>query len=391
MRGLRSIGLVLGVVIAGGVQAQEAETPLGKAKIAGIEVSGLTAKEARQKLMAGLAPKLGTTIVLSDGKKSVQRKRADLGVLPDVETMVAEAKAGASNVLLKFRVNVGTVQKALRAIAAKWDKPGKNATIQERSGRLKFIEGQYARRVNVAQSAQKIAQKIEQNPATLRFNLVIEKTPPKITSNALKGITGRLSTFTTRFNPASVKRTNNIKIAVKAIDGMLLPPTGVFSLNDTVGERTQARGYRTAPVIVDGRKVPGIGGGVSQVTGTLFNAALLAGLKIVEYRTHAKTVAYVPLGRDATVAWGRFDMKFKNSTDAPLLIQYKVNGSALTATLYGKKTAGQKVGIKVNVLSRGVRSIRAELYRTIKQGGKIVAKEKIGTSNYNWKPDENED
>ncbi len=391
MRGLRFVGLVLGVLVVGGVQAQEAESPLGKATIAGIEVSGLTAKEARQKLMAGLAPKLQATVTLSDGVKKTKRSRADLGVLPDVESMVAAAKAGAASVPLKLKVNVGTAQKALRTIATKWDKPGKNATIQERKGRLKFIEGQYARRVNVAQSAQNIAQTIEQNPAALRFNLVTEKKPPKVTKNSLKGITGRLSSFTTRFNPGSVKRTNNIIIAVKTIDGMLLPPTGVFSLNETVGERTQVRGYRTAPVIVDGRKVPGIGGGVSQVTGTLFNAALLAGLKIVEYRTHAKTVAYIPLGRDATVAWGRFDMKFKNNTDAPILIQYKIKGSALTAILYGKKTAGQKVGVKVNVLSRGVRSIRAELYRTIKQGNKIVAKEKIGISNYNWKPDENED
>ena len=81
-----------------------------------------------------------------------------------------------------------------------------------------------------------------------------------------------------------------MKIAMKAINGTIVPPKGVFSLNRTVGERTQARGYRTAPVIVDGKKVPGIGGGVSQITGTLFNAALLGGMKIVEYRTHAKPI-----------------------------------------------------------------------------------------------------
>ncbi len=201
----------------------------------------------------------------------------------------------------------------------------------------------------------------------------------------------KIATFSTYLNPASVKRTNNIKIAMKAISGKIVPPKGVFSLNRTVGERTQARGYRTAPVIENGKKVPGIGGGVSQVTGTLFNAVLLANMKIVEYRTHAKPPQYLPVGRDATVAWGRFDMKWKNPSKTPVRIEYKLHGNKLSAILWGRKTPGMKVNIKVNVLEKSENHIKAELYRSVRVKGKLVAKEKIGTSNYNWKTVESED
>src|SRR5205807_6693206 len=123
-----------------------------------------------------------------------------------------------------------------------------------------------------------------------------------------------------------------------------------------------ASGYLTAPVFVNGKLVPGIGGGVSQVTGTLFNAALLAGLQIIYYRTHAKPVPYVPIGRDATVAWRHFDMKFRNNTSAPIFISYRVSGRRLAAALYGARHPGRRVTVSVTTQRKGPRQIDARLF-----------------------------
>jgi vancomycin resistance protein YoaR len=180
-----------------------------------------------------------------------------------------------------------------------------------------------------------------------------------------------------------------MRLATRRIDGTVLSPNEVFSLNKVVGERTQARGYRTATIFAGGKKEPGIGGGVSQVTGTLFNAALVAGLPIVSYRVHSRPVAYLPIGRDATVVYGGFDMKFKNDTSAPIFIDYKLQGNTLRARLYGKRT-GRKVRLSVSSKRQGEREMSAKLYRVIRQGNKVVKKELVGDSKYSWK-DDNED
>jgi len=151
-----------------------------------------------------------------------------------------------------------------------------------------------------------------------------------------------------------------------------------------VGERTQARGYRTTMIFQNGYKVAGIGGGVSQVTGTLFNAALLAGLEIVSYRTHSRPVSYLPLGRDATVAWGNFDMKFKNNTGGPIYIKYTIQGNRATATLFGRDAAIKKAQLQVRAQRQGPHAITAQLYRTVRHNGKVVAKERVGSSHYKW-------
>ncbi len=195
----------------------------------------------------------------------------------------------------------------------------------------------------------------------------------------------RLVAFSTVFNPKKAKRTLNMRLAIRAINGKVIPSGGVFSLNGAVGERTQARGYRTAIIFKNRKKVFDLGGGVSQVTGALFNAAVLAGLPIVQYRTHTRPVHYLPIGRDATVSWGHFDMKFRNNTSAPLRIRYTIRGDRITASLFGKKTPGQKVSLAVRQQKVGPNHIQAQLYRTFRRNGRVVKKELVGRSDYNWK------
>lgn len=364
-------------------------TKLGNIRIANIPVNGLTPQQARQRLLQKLEPRLKNRIALSNGKKTVQRRRSELGIVSDVEGMVAQAKSaqGKQAIPLHWKVDRVAFQRVLRKLSPALNIPGKNARIVERGGSVRVTPSASPRVVDVGTSTQKLADLIEKKPAVTTLKVVLAKKPPKVTADMLKGITGRLSRFETKFNADNQKRVHNMGLALKSINETVLSPGKVFSLNQTVGERTQQRGYRTAMVFENKERVPGIGGGVSQVTGTLFNAVLLAGLPIVEYGAHSRPVPYLPVGRDATLAWNLLDLKFKNNTNAPVFIDFRLSGNRLIATLYGKRVPGQQVTLKVNKQKPDSTHVKTELYRTIKHSGKVVAKERIGRADYNWKPE----
>lgn len=152
----------------------------------------------------------------------------------------------------------------------------------------------------------------------------------------------RVSTFTTYF-PYAEYRNVNIGRAAEIIDGTLLKPGETFSLNDTVGERTEANGFTKGFVINDGILVQDLGGGVSQMATTLFNAMFFAGLEDVEHKPHSFYIDRYPVGREATVAWGAVDLRFTNDTPYGVLIDTSFTNStpsssgAVTVTMYSTK------------------------------------------------------
>ncbi|OPZ79856.1 MAG: Vancomycin B-type resistance protein VanW [Actinobacteria bacterium ADurb.Bin444] len=129
-----------------------------------------------------------------------------------------------------------------------------------------------------------------------------------------------IASFTTYFSPANRARVNNIAQVATTLDGRVIRPGETFSFNEAVGPRTQAAGYDEAPVIDNGVLVPGVGGGICQVSTTLFNAVLLAGLPVVERWPHALFLERYPVGRDATVSYGSQDFRFRNDSDSVLLL-----------------------------------------------------------------------
>ncbi|NAZ88293.1 VanW family protein, partial [Kineococcus indalonis] len=150
------------------------------------------------------------------------------------------------------------------------------------------------------------------------------------------GIVEQISTFTTNLT-ADRARTENIRIASAAVDGTLLRPGQEFSLNDTVGERTAARGYNRAPVISGGRLVDDYGGGVSQLSTTLFNAVFFAGLDEVEHKPHSFYISRYPEGREATIDWRSIDNRFRNDSGHGVHITAGISGNQLTVSMYGTK------------------------------------------------------
>lgn len=142
--------------------------------------------------------------------------------------------------------------------------------------------------------------------------------------------------FSTRYDASSEERKNNVAVAAKSLNNCFLDVGGEFSFNRTVGRRTLSRGYKPAKIIVNGEFVDGVGGGVCQVSTTLYNAALLAGLKITEVHPHSLSVKYVAASFDAMVNSGSADLRFINTTKNPIIIKTFADGKVLKIEIYGE-------------------------------------------------------
>ena len=162
---------------------------------------------------------------------------------------------------------------------------------------------------------------------------------PKVDSGLLKEIiTKALGSYSTYYNQRNSERTDNIALAAEAINNTVIFPRETFSFNEVVGERTVERGYKKAPVIVKGELAEDIGGGICQVSSTLFNAVDLKGIQIVERYAYSRRVPYVPLGRDATVSWWGPDFVFKNLYNEPVLIRASSQNGRMLVTIYSSDT-----------------------------------------------------
>jgi vancomycin resistance protein YoaR len=161
---------------------------------------------------------------------------------------------------------------------------------------------------------------------------------PKLTTAEAEKIKPKevVSTFTTNF-PYNPPRTNNITIAARTLNGTYVGPGEQFSLNRTLGQRTAAKGYASAPVIENGRLKKDYGGGVSQVSTTTFNAAFFSGVRIDQYLPHSFYISRYPEGREATISWPDVDQKWTNDTGYGILIQAFVSNGSVTVTFHGTK------------------------------------------------------
>ena len=386
-----ALTLVGGALFFASPSARAAET-FGAQNAGGVSVKGLNREQAIRRLRRELAPKLDKPVQLRTGPaadvQTVTRRRGDLGFEINVGKIIARLERGDKYVPIFFRVDTDAAQRALRRVQNALNSSPVDARPVYAGGKVRIDSQKPGGRLDIGASAVALQQRAEKDAAQTRFPLVRKAVAPKVSANDLKGINAVLETYTTRLNPNKKGRTTNVRVASQSINGTILKPGTTFSLNDTVGKRTPQRGYKKAIIFANRQLKTDYGGGVSQVTGTLFNAALEAGLPIVTYRVHTRPVDYISLGRDATVSWGNFDMKFKNNTPAPIYISYQLSGSRLTARLFGHKT-GNQVKIRVKSQRVGEREIHAQLYRTIRRNGKVITKQRVGRSIYKWEKDEN--
>ncbi len=216
---------------------------------------------------------------------------------------------------------------------------------------------------------------------TFRIPLMVEE--PEVTLEDIeeKLFSEVIGEYSTTFDAGNVSRSKNIALASNKINGTILAPDEVFSYNGVVGERSYSEGFETASVYVNGETVPGVGGGICQVSSTLFNAVVFANLDIVERVNHQLTVSYVPLGRDATVDYGNIDFRFRNSTGYPIKIVCTANGGKMyTAVLGYKEDKSESVSFETVTIGHTNPPERKVDDPTLPKGEEKV--EKAGSSGY---------
>ncbi len=178
---------------------------------------------------------------------------------------------------------------------------------------------------------------------TLRL---VELAPGQTTEDLEKmRVNGVLAKYSTRFNLQLTNRVYNIKVAASALDGQMIKPGEAFSFNRIVGPRSEDAGYKMAKTILNNEFIDGLGGGVCQVSSTLYNTLLQADLEIIERSSHSLVITYVPLGQDASVVYDRKDLKFKNNLPCTLVIKSAVVGDSLTFWLLGDTSLRKSIKI----------------------------------------------
>ena len=241
------------------------------------------------------------------------------------------------------------------------------------------------------------------------YTIPLKIIAPKVTTNQIgtEAFPDLLATFTTKYSTANTNRSTNIYLAASKINGIVIMPGETFSYNQTVGKRTAAAGFKEAAVYSGGQVTTGIGGGICQVSSTLYNAVLLANLEIVERTNHGFNPGYVKAGTDATVSWGGPDFKFKNTRNYPIKVVCSANKGTILFNLYGLKEENEyEVSIEATitsyipfktinqndaslpvgqtkVLESGSSGCRSVTYRVLKQNGKEVARTLISQDTYN--------
>ncbi len=236
------------------------------------------------------------------------------------------------------------------------EKKEKSATANYENGSVSFVKEEIGRILNIDENLEMIENSIVSRKFADIYLIVREKYP-EITIDGIKEIRGVIGSFSTTFNPNDKNRSYNIGLASKRISGTVVLPGKVFSMNEALGPRTTENGYKEATVIFKNELVKGTGGGVCQVSSTLYNAVLKSKLKVCERTHHSIPLGYVSKGLDATIAEDYIDFKFMNDTDYPVCISASVKSNSVYIRILGRDCDN---GLSVVLKSVVVRELEAQ-------------------------------
>ena len=422
------IGTVLTVGITGGALAyfQSQHTPrvLPGTMIGEVNLGGLTESEARQKVENWWAAKSGSPVKLS-GKglesQPAPRTAADLGAELDLDATLDalpyddfwfalkgqigqqdKAKNRAIDPVVTFNDQAMT---EIREFVKKNIPANRAARITFENGVIQRFPEQAGMTLDEEKFSGLVARALA---GETELEIPLTEKPKRIPDSALEQIEGEMSEFSTTFSAGKIARSANIKLAAERLNGMILMPGEKFSFNGTLGQRTTAKGFKVAGVYVSGRHDFDVGGGICQVSTTLYNAALLADLKIAARSNHSLPVPYVPLGRDAAVSYPNPDLQIVNNRETPIAIVSRYEPGKLHFSILGKPenievkferrgagswSNGQKIvhdgslgyGVK-KVVESGGNGHRVETIKIVYRDGVEVSRTSLGTSIYRGSP-----
>lgn len=413
---------------------EENNTILGGIYIGETDISGMTAQEAQDAVngyVDALKNKNVTFGVAGDCYVAVTA--GDLGLKWENTDVVKEAamlgkkgnfirrymaiqdlKKGKKVYELELSLDKATVRAVLEEQCAEYDIEAKNASMERVDGIFEIEEGQTGEAVNVEQSLAKIVDYIENdwNCQDAAIDLVIDVTEPKGSAQELSKLTDVLGTFTTSYATSGSARCKNIDNGCRLINTTLLYPGDEFSALDTIKPFTEANGYYPAGSYVNGKVVDSLGGGICQVSTTLYNAVLLSELEVTERYNHSMIVTYVEPSMDAAIAESSGkDLKFVNNLSNPVYIEGHTEGKKITFTIYGVEerdtshkvkyesetltvtnpgyeeitaSSGQGIGY-ISVQSAHI-GYTAQLWKIVEENGAEVSREVINKSTYKASP-----
>ena len=313
----------------------ESETEMQKeVQVDGISITGMSKSEAKAAILKEF-PWSMTVEYDSD-----QYKVTDL-MAEKVDALLDEIYKDGSDPQESYTLDTSGLDEKVKAEAAacgaKWDKKAKNGSIDKfdaASGKFVFAGEENGFAIDQDKLAADISQALKDKKFDAKITATGSDVAPEISASSAKEKYKTISSFTTN-TTANQNRNTNVRLAAEAINGTVIKPGQEFSFNGTVGQRTEAKGYKGAAAYNNGEVVQEIGGGVCQVSTTLYNAVFKAGLKISSRRSHTFEPSYVTPGRDATVSWDQPDFKFINNSSTAIGLRASYADQKVTVSVYG--------------------------------------------------------
>ncbi|MBS4024849.1 MAG: VanW family protein [Clostridia bacterium] len=222
------------------------------------------------------------------------------------------------------------VRQIVELLALEQERKSQNAALNKKTGEI------IPSKPGIAVDQERTMGLVIHSPGDMHLNLITYVVEPVLSTDDLAKITKVIGTYTTHFS-GSPGRYQNIKIAMQTINNTLVMPNELFSFNLVTGPKTARKGYQLAPVIIGEGHTLGLGGGVCQVSSTLYNAARKSNMTIIERHAHSKPIRYVPPGHDAAIADGGKDLKFRNPYNYPIIIKASVQGGRIQVWILGKE------------------------------------------------------
>ncbi len=391
--------------------------------IGGLNVGGMTREEAVAALRDRWLPSLPDAVLVTFPEGEWEAQREELGVQFKLEVAAQKAvrvgregglldqmtaRLGSRGATVQVEVPVQfdeeTLDDAMSGLAEEVDRDPVDADIEVAGSKVNVIPGVVGRRLDVGGTIETVKAALAE-PSAQTVAAVVETAEPAVTAEDLSHIEVVLAEFASPYKSYQADRTHNLGLAAAKLNERVLRPGEEFSFNGMVGERLAKDGYRSAPIFIRGEVEPSLAGGICQIASTLYNVALLANLDMVERHHHSRPVNYVPTGRDATVYWGVYDLKFRNSLKHPVLLLAEVGGGYVTFKMLGSAEDDAEVELPREGLSRighatkeiedpeleeGTEEVEKEgrdgwrvtVYRKATRDGKVVRDEKLHSDVY---------
>ncbi|WP_373599566.1 VanW family protein [Paraclostridium bifermentans] len=337
--------------------------------IENIDVSGLTKEEAINKIEKHIYGEGKITLKYKDKTYNLNLRNINLNY--NINSIVGEALKldKNSNLIdnIKSKLKLSFGEKFNFILKVSYDKEKLNSYIDDISKNINTNPINASISVNkdtneFSVSKEKIGIYVDKdkliriidNKINIRDysdeNIPIYNIEPKYTFKKLSKINSVLGIYETKFNPKNYNRVDNIRLAADKINNTIIDSKEKFSFNKIIGDRSLKQGFKEAPVIINGEMKEGLGGGVCQVSSTVYNAALYSGLEIVQVKNHSIPSGYIDKGRDATVSYGSIDLVFRNNYNHPILIKHFIEENKLISIIYGNDKDKRNIGIETELV-----------------------------------------